>query len=137
MNVRRALLVATLLGATGVALGAIGAHALKAHLGVEPTAAQQIEWWQTAVHYQLVHALALMGLAATAHHARATGATWSARVMTLGVVLFCGSLYLLGATGNRSFAHLAPFGGISLILSWVIAAWAYFVGPDPSAVADA
>ena len=55
---RAILLAGALLAATGVALGAFGAHALR---GLDP---QRLGWWQTGVQYQLWHAIALVALAA-------------------------------------------------------------------------
>jgi uncharacterized membrane protein YgdD (TMEM256/DUF423 family) len=46
-------------GFTSVALGAFGAHGLKAKLGPLADGAQRLEWWNTGAHYQVVHALAL------------------------------------------------------------------------------
>jgi len=59
-----------LLGATAVILGAFGAHALRGMLGP-----RQLGWWQTAVQYQMVHALALLLIAALRQpHARLAAA---------------------------------------------------------------
>jgi len=61
------LAAAGFFGFAGVALGAFGAHALKAHL-----TDAALGWWQTAVEYQLLHAAALLALAwAPGRHAAA------------------------------------------------------------------
>lgn len=109
---------------------------MKAHLRDAVDVAQRLEWWQTAVHYQVVHALLLLLLGAGAPRARATGFKWATRLIVLGVLFFSGSLYMLAATGMRAWAHFAPFGGMALIVSWCAAAWAFYVGPDPSAPSD-
>jgi len=88
--IRAYLPLAAGFGLTGVALGAFAAHGLKASLSAEYLAI-----FQTAVLYQLIHALALFGVALLSLHApgrllRAAGALFA-----IGVVLFSGSLYLL------------------------------------------
>ena len=51
--------LAAALGASGVGLGAFGAHALKATLAKKPEGSNN---WKTAVSYQLLHAVALLSL---------------------------------------------------------------------------
>lgn len=116
MNHRFALLAAGLLGATGVALGAFGAHALKETLlerGMSAT-------WETAVRYHLLHAVALLGWAAWLRQTSAASgaAAWVARGWTIGVVLFSGSLYWLALGGPRWLGPITPLGGAALIAGW-------------------
>ena len=118
MNHRSALYVAGLFGATGVAAGAFGAHALKAFLLAQGT----LDTWQTAAHYQLVHAVALFALAGW-HRGEtdaiaALRATWAARCWTTGILLFSGSLYGLAAGGPRWLGPVTPLGGLALIAGW-------------------
>ena len=114
------LVFAGLSGALGVALGAGAAHALRRLLDERALALVE-----TAVRYQLIHAAALVGLAALM--ARPWPALhWVAWAWAIGTVLFCGSLYLLAFTGVRAFAHVAPFGGAALILGWLLLAFFAF-----------
>jgi uncharacterized membrane protein YgdD (TMEM256/DUF423 family) len=108
---RGLLLAAALLGAAGVALGAFGAHGLRARL--EPRA---LEIWETAVRYQLVHAVALLALALSplAESARAAG--W---LFVAGIALFSGSLYGLALGGPRLLGPITPLGGLALIAGWL------------------
>ena len=53
--------VAGIVGALGVALGAFGAHGLK-NIVADPTVIDR--WWQVGARYHLVHAAALLGVAA-------------------------------------------------------------------------
>ena len=55
--IRPFLMLAGFFGLTGVALGAFAAHGLKSRLAVDYLAV-----FQTGVHYQLIHALALFGI---------------------------------------------------------------------------
>jgi uncharacterized membrane protein YgdD (TMEM256/DUF423 family) len=124
MNHRVPILAAGLLGASGVAAGAFGAHALKPFL----VQAGTLETWQTAVHYHLVHAVALLGLGAwmraeEASPAKGAGAAWC---WIVGVVLFSGSLYLLAMGAPHWIGPVTPLGGLALILGWLglaAAAW--------------
>lgn len=108
------ILAAALLGASGVALGAFGAHALRDSLGPAETG-----WWQTAVQYQMWHALALLALAALPLPRLALPA-W---LICGGTLLFSGSLYAMALTGARGLGMVTPFGGALLILGWLALAW--------------
>jgi uncharacterized membrane protein YgdD (TMEM256/DUF423 family) len=120
MHHRIALAWAGVLGATGVALGAFGAHALKGTLegaGMRGT-------WETAVQFQLLHACALLGFAAWLRAPGPAGrcAPWAVRLWIAGTLLFCGSLYVLALGGPRGFGPVTPLGGAALIAGWVLAA---------------
>jgi uncharacterized membrane protein YgdD (TMEM256/DUF423 family) len=114
--------IAALYGAAGVALGAFGAHGLRDQL-----AGTAIGTWQTAVHYHLVHALALFGtglwlrLAADAPAPPLSLAGWS---FIVGVLLFSGSLYALALGGPRVLGPVTPLGGAAFIVGWLSLAWA-------------
>lgn len=104
-----------LLAGSGVVLGALGAHGLRARLD-----AQALLGWETAVHYQLVHAVALLALAALVEPLGRPA--WLGRGMALlaaGVVLFSGSLYLLALGGPALLGPVTPVGGALMILGWV------------------
>jgi uncharacterized membrane protein YgdD (TMEM256/DUF423 family) len=103
-------------GALTVALGAFGAHALKARLAPE-----DLEIWQTAVHYQGLHALALVlfGIAQQVRPARCIGG-WC---FLVGSAIFAGTLYGLALGGPRWLGAITPLGGALLILGWLAFAW--------------
>ena len=103
-------------GALTVALGAFGAHALK-----ERISAEDLEIWQTAVHYQGLHALALIAFG-LAHHVRPMRgfAGWC---FLFGSAIFAGTLYAIALGGPRWLGAITPFGGLSLILGWLAFAW--------------
>ena len=102
------------LGFTGVALGAFGAHALKAHLAPELLAT-----FDTGVRYQLTHALALFAVAwaCTRWPGRAVNA--SGWLFIAGTLLFSGSLYALSLSGVRGFGIVTPIGGVALLAGWL------------------
>jgi uncharacterized membrane protein YgdD (TMEM256/DUF423 family) len=104
-------------GFIGVAAGAFGAHALKARLSPDMLAV-----FETGVHYQLVHALALLAAAWAASRwpGRATAA--SGWCFAAGTVLFSFSLYLLALSGMRGFGAITPFGGVLFLAGWLLLA---------------
>jgi uncharacterized membrane protein YgdD (TMEM256/DUF423 family) len=108
---RTLILVAALLGAAGVALGAFGAHGLRSRLD-----AQQLAVWETAVKYHLIHAVALLTLGLSPHAPQLRGAGWC---FAAGIVLFSGSLYGLSLGGPRLLGPVTPLGGLALIAGWV------------------
>ena len=115
------LIAGALFGATGVVAGAFGAHALKARLGAESLAT-----WDTAVLYQLVHALALLAVAGLIRlsHLHDPQASTSGYVVAgwgfiSGVMLFSGSLYGLTLGGPRLLGPVTPIGGVALVIGWL------------------
>lgn len=121
------LLAAGLLGLTGVALGAMGAHAMKATL-LERGMTQA---WETAARYHLLHAIAALAAAIWARgEPAAEGKTglpeWAVRCWTAGVVLFSGSLYGIALGGPRWLGPVTPLGGVVLIAGWLLVAVAAF-----------
>jgi uncharacterized membrane protein YgdD (TMEM256/DUF423 family) len=117
MTASLVLVLGALNGALAVALGAFGAHGLRARL--DPAS---LEIYQTAVQYHAIHALALLAVAlllARGHQGTLAGAGWA---FTAGIVFFSGSLYLLSTTGPRWLGAVAPIGGTALIVGWVLLA---------------
>jgi len=125
MNASRWTLVAALLAGLGVVSGAFGAHALEERL----VAAGMLGTWETAVRYQMWHALALF---AWSLHAARAGAPASRPggapgwCFLVGTLCFSGSLYglcLLPEGGLRSaLGPVTPLGGGVLIVGWAILA---------------
>jgi len=106
------------LAGLGVALGAFGAHALKASLSPP-----LLSTFETGVRYQMYHGLGLLALAWAIDRwpeRRLAPAAW---LLLAGTVVFSGSLYLLVLTGARWFGAVTPFGGVALIAGWGMAVW--------------
>lgn len=119
MVTRRWLAVAGLSMALAFALGALAAHALRLD-GVSK------EIFATAHRYHVWHSLALLPLSLIDQ--RDLWLELGRRSLFGGLVLFSGSLYLLVFTGNAFWSNLTPFGGVLLILGWVLVAsygWRY------------
>ncbi len=104
-------LLVGLTGASAVAFGAFGAHALRGVLD-----ARGIELWHTAVSYHFWHALAL-AMAVVAAKGRAARVAVIAYV--IGIVVFSGSLYALALGAPRWFGAITPVGGVSFIVGWI------------------
>lgn len=111
---RPILLAGALLAATGVAMGAFGAHGLRDTLGPD-----KLTTWNTAVQYQMWHAVALVALSALAMPRPGLAAA----LLVAGTVLFSGSLYALALTGARWLGPLTPLGGMLMIGGWAALAW--------------
>lgn len=101
--------IAALLCFVAVALGAFGAHGLKAMLA----ARDMLGAWEKAVLYQFVHALALLALAFVPNVNRP-----AAMLLLAGVALFSGSLYLMALTNVRSLGAITPLGGLCFLAGW-------------------
>jgi uncharacterized membrane protein YgdD (TMEM256/DUF423 family) len=104
---------AGLFGLLGVASGAFAAHALKARL--EP---QALDWLRLASAYWLFHAPALLGMALLLARRPTRCFSFAAGCLTLGGLLFSGSLALMALTGSAVLASVTPFGGVLLLLGW-------------------
>jgi uncharacterized membrane protein YgdD (TMEM256/DUF423 family) len=118
---RRILLTAGITGATGVALGAFSAHGLENYLldtNLDPEIVKRrLAQFETGVRYQLLHSLALLGLAAL-QLGSAKIKTWIYYTITLGCILFSGSLYLLVFLDKPVLGAITPLGGLSWIVAW-------------------
>jgi len=123
------LAIAALNLALAVVTGAFGAHALKARLSTEA-----LGWWQTAVSYQMWHALGLLALgvllkvslsspALTTAALPNTAIQTSAVLLQLGIVIFSGSLYAMALGAPRWFGAITPIGGLAFIAGWLWLAW--------------
>jgi uncharacterized membrane protein YgdD (TMEM256/DUF423 family) len=117
---RLLLLACAANGFLAVALGAFGAHGLKTRLADLPDVARRLAWWDTASHYHLVHALAL-GLLALA--CERVPPQWMGRAgiaMSIGMLLFSGSLYAMTLTGVTALGAVTPVGGLGLLVGWAL-----------------
>ena len=109
------LFLSAVCGLTGVAMGAFGAHGLKAILTTEMLAV-----YKTAVDYQMWHALGL-GLIAIFRQQVPESALlkWAGWLMFVGIVLFSGSLYLLAILNAKWLGMITPLGGVAFLSAWI------------------
>jgi uncharacterized membrane protein YgdD (TMEM256/DUF423 family) len=119
MSGRGFICLGAVLAGIGVALGALGAHLLKSRLS-----ADQLASFETAVRYQMYHAIALIVVGFVAVRSAGGLLTAAASLFVLGIVLFSGGLYGWIFTGIKPFVHIVPIGGMSWIIAWLLFAWA-------------
>ena len=118
---RFSLFSGAVLAALGVALGAFAAHGLRAVL--DQTA---LAWWQTAVQYQMWHAIGLIALGA----ARLPRTLLPALLLAAGTVIFAGTLYTMALGGPRWLGAITPIGGSLMIAGWLVLAWRVLRSPS-------
>ncbi len=99
-----------------VALGAFGAHALKALLEKH----QRTDVFETAVRYQFFHALALILLGILAQQMPHRFFTNAGYAFIVGIIIFSGSLYTLAITNIRWLGAITPIGGAAFIVGWAL-----------------
>ncbi len=110
----------SLFALAAVALGAFGAHGLKARLS-----AQMLGVYQTGVQYHFYHSLGLVLVGIACFHLPESGPLRAAGwLMVAGVLVFSGSLYALSLGAPRWLGALAPIGGLAFLLAWAAFAWA-------------
>lgn len=114
---KRTLVLASLLGVTGIILGAFGAHGLKELITIE---AQQS--FETGVRYQMYHALLLLFVGGSNLISQKTKSIIFYLTL-VGVLLFSGSIYglatnMLTTFDFKTIAFVTPIGGLFLIMSW-------------------
>ena len=109
--IARALrLVTGLAGFLAVAFGAFGAHALENALSPE-----QIDWWETATFYLLIHAGLGAALSLQSEHSRLNLA---GLIMVSGAILFAATLYIMALGGPRWLGAITPIGGLGMLSGW-------------------
>jgi uncharacterized membrane protein YgdD (TMEM256/DUF423 family) len=113
----RWLVAGALLMALATAVGALAAHALHSRLSPEHYGVLQ-----TAVLYQFVNALGLLVIGVLAARPAHRTLPVAGDLLLAGVLLFCGSLYLLLCGAPRWLGVLTPIGGMCLIAGWCLAA---------------
>jgi uncharacterized membrane protein YgdD (TMEM256/DUF423 family) len=110
------LATGAILGFLSVALGAFGAHALKDFLNAN----NRLGTYETAVQYQMYHALALVMTAILAFYFPKIDFSWVAICFLFGVVVFSGSLYVLCGTGIKWMGAITPLGGLGFLAGWIL-----------------
>jgi uncharacterized membrane protein YgdD (TMEM256/DUF423 family) len=109
MNALTLFRIAAALCFVAVALGAFGAHALKATLQERG----MLDAWDKAVLYHFLHAIALMALAL---YGAGNRGAWF--LLSAGILLFSGSLYAMALTNMRWLGAITPLGGLCFLAGW-------------------
>lgn len=115
------LVAGALSAAFAVAAGAFGAHGLR-----EAVTPDRLATFETAVRYQIYHALALLvvGLLVERDREGERRLRWAGGLFLAGTVLFAGSLYVLVLTDTPWLGAVTPLGGVAFIAGWLVLAWA-------------
>jgi len=113
----RLLLLAGLFGAIAVSAGAYASHGL-----ATVRDAYAVDLWKTGSQYQMVHALTIVAAAVLRRvlPGQARLFTAGALAFAIGCVLFPGALYSLGWFGRSMMGAVAPIGGLSFIIGWLL-----------------
>lgn len=115
------LIIGSLSLLSATQLSAIGFHALD-----DVLTPQQLESWHWATELQFYHSLGLILLALIAPRlGNPKLVAWAGGIMTLGLILFSGSIYV-NLLGLAPVGQVAPFGGSSFMLAWLLVAIAAF-----------
>lgn len=128
------LKTAALLGAFSVAMGAFAAHSLK-----EVVSDYALGIFETAVRYQFYHVFGLLTVAILYSQFSVKWLKWAGKLFIAGIILFCGSLYVLTfikaavLPGYNWVGAITPFGGLCFILGWLFIFIALFKGGKSSA----
>ncbi|MBI1904566.1 MAG: DUF423 domain-containing protein [Planctomycetia bacterium] len=141
MTPRVWIVLAGLVGAAGVTLGAFGAHGLREHLqaaGLDrpehPANARANETnpsrilekrladYEAATRYWMYHALALLGIGLLLAVRPSRLAAAAGGAFLAGNVLFSGLLYVIVFGGPRMLGAIVPIGGLLLIAGWLLVA---------------
>ncbi|MFY0627241.1 MAG: DUF423 domain-containing protein [Reichenbachiella sp.] len=112
---KMALYTGATYGLLTVLIGAFGAHALKSNL----LEYGRLETFETAVKYQVYHALLLVIIGFNGQKLNARWFKMSVYSITIGVFIFSGSLYLLSILNTSKFGAITPVGGLFLIIGWI------------------
>lgn len=113
------LILGALFAMLGVVIGAFGAHALKSTLEIHGRS----DTFETAVKYQFYHSLGLILLGFLMTQFEHKAFLYSGWGFICGILLFSGSLYTLSLTGITKLGAVAPIGGLSFIIGWLMLIW--------------
>ncbi len=126
MNGRFWMLLGATLAALGVLLGAYHAHGLETWLENTPASPEQVvrrlDSAEVAVRYQMYHALALLILGSILARESRRLLLAACFLLTGGVLLFSGGLYLIVFAGTSVHWAIVPAGGVALVIGWMVAA---------------
>lgn len=115
--------VGAISGLLSVAFGAFGAHGLRQRVSPEMLAV-----FETAVRYQVYHALGLFIVAWAISRWGTAQMTWAGWLFIAGTVIFSGSLYAMALTDTRWLGAITPVGGVCFLAGWVCLAWGLAAG---------
>ena len=115
------IMFGAIFGGISVAMGAFGAHALKSILSPH-----YLQVFETAVRYQMYHAITLLCVGLLATRIDSVALKFSGYFFIAGILIFSGSLYILTLAGIKWFGAITPIGGVFLIAGWLALFWSVY-----------
>ncbi len=115
---RQLITLGAINGFLAVALGAFGAHGLKAI-----ATQQQLTWFETGTDYHMMHALAILLCGAIAIQLDSRNLPRIGYLFQTGILIFSGTLYLMALGAPTWFGAITPIGGTLLLVAWAWLAW--------------
>ena len=118
-------MIAAIFGALAVAIGAFGAHALRGILSPD-----MVKVFDTASKYHFYHTFLLLFIAHLLSNENLQKnkirlLEFSAWLVSIGILIFSGTLYALAITEIRILGAITPIGGMSLIFGWLFLVFTY------------
>jgi uncharacterized membrane protein YgdD (TMEM256/DUF423 family) len=80
----------------------------------------RVETYETAVRYQLYHAMALFVVGLLMRSSLSVQLTWAGRLFLAGPLLFSGSLFALSLSSVKWVVYVTPVGGMLMIAGWLM-----------------
>lgn len=105
-------------GFLSVALGAFGAHLLEGRV-----ADKYLATWDTAVQYQMFHAVVLLAIGILMSGkvlGQISTLNTAGYLILAGIIIFSGSLYVLSLTGISILGAVTPIGGVAFLAGWIM-----------------
>ena len=112
------LIAGSIFAALAILFGAFGSHALKEKLSLE-----ELEIYDIATRYLMFHALGIFGIGILGYQVPSQILIIPFSLMTFGILIFSGSLYLISLIGYKKLGMVTPIGGLALIISWIMLAY--------------
>jgi uncharacterized membrane protein YgdD (TMEM256/DUF423 family) len=116
MKQKTTIIWGAMMGGLAVAIGAFGAHALKAMLQADG----REDTFELAVRYQFYHSLAMLIVGLLARTKDSKLLEYSSLFFLIGILIFCGSLYVLCLTSSVWLGAITPIGGICFLAGWIL-----------------
>lgn len=125
MSAKTFLIIGSVFGFFGVAIGAFAAHGLKTKLSHE-----MFSIFEVGVRYHMYHALTLLAVAWAMNAYGTNYFSMAGWFFSIGVVIFSGSLYVLALTGIKMWGAVTPIGGLFFLAGWFVFALGAFKLPQ-------
>lgn len=105
------IIISSVMGFLGVALGAFGAHSLKPYIDPD-----KLDVYKTGTHYQMIHSVVMLAIAFYGDKIYLK----AEKFFLTGIILFSFSLYLYSITSVPAIAMVTPAGGVSFLIGWAV-----------------